>query len=95
MKKVIHFYEYESKLLVSHCWKTTENQLKIGKSMIHTTQMGFLHTRLFSLGYRVFIHESENQFYEIVLGSGNERTDREIKAGHNLFKMWQAGEFRK
>lgn len=41
----------------------------------------------------IFIHESENKFYEIILGSGNERTNREIKMGHNLFKMWKSGEF--
>ena len=95
MKKTIHFYEYEPNMPIFHCWKTTKNQLRMGKSTINTIQMGFLHTRLFDLGYRIFIHESENEFYEIVLGCENERTNREIKMGHNLFKMWQSGEFEK
>lgn len=95
MEKAIHFYEYEPDMPIFHCWKTTKNQLMIDKSTINTTQMGLLHQELFDLGYRIFIHESENEFYEIVLGGGNERTNREIKMGHNLFKMWQAGEFEK
>lgn len=96
MEKTIHFYEYEPDLpTICHCWKTTRNQLNISKRTINTTQMGFLHTRLFDLGYRIFIHKTQDESYEIVLGSQNERTNREIKMGHNLFKMWKSGKFEK
>lgn len=54
--------------------------------------MGLLHTRLFEDGYKIFVHESKEDWYEIKLGN-NERTNRYIHSGHNLFKMWQAGEF--
>ena len=93
MKKAIHFYEYEPDIPIFHCWKTAQKQIEINKSTIHTTQMGLLHTKLFEFGYRIFIHELVDESYEIVLGKDNERTNREIKMEHNLFKMWQSGEF--
>lgn len=47
MEKAIHFYEYVPDMSIFHCWKTTKNQLRMGKSTINTMQMGFLHTRLY------------------------------------------------
>lgn len=95
MEKEIHFYEYDKEELVFHSWNTTKNQIRIGESTIHTTQMGLLDTELIDLGYRIFIHESETEFYEISLGGNNKRTDKAIRPAHNLFKMWQAGAFAK
>lgn len=95
MEKAIHFYVYDKVDNVYHSWRSTKNQIRIGKSTIHTTQMGLLSTELFELGYRIFIHESDIDCYEIVLGSGNKRTDKAIRPAHNLFKMWQAGAFMK
>ena len=96
MEKEIHFYRYYDARLpyrLLTTWTGTESWINIGIGVIHTTQMGLLHTRLFKFGYRIFIHESEIDSYEIVLGGNNERTNREIREGHNLFKMWQSGEF--
>lgn len=95
MEKVIHFYEYDKEDPIFHSWNTTKNQIKIGENTIHTTQMGLLDTELIELGYKIFIHESETESYEIVLGDRNERTDKAIRPAHNLFKMWQAGAFAK
>lgn len=98
MKKEIHFYEYYKRdvdVPIFNTWKSTKIQIEKNKSIINTTQMGLLHTRFFGLGYRIFVHESQDDFYEIVLGGRNERINREIKMGHNLLKMWQSGEFEK
>lgn len=95
MEKEIHFYEYNPSILTFSSWNMTQNQIKIDKSVIYTTQMGLLSTELIKLGYRIFIHESETEYYEIVLGGDNERTDKELRHKHNLFKMWQAGAFAK
>ena len=69
-----------------------EKTLPEGDVVIGTTQMCFLSTRWFEDGFRVFVHDRTGTF-EIVLGEGNERTDRHIRLGHNLFRMWENGEF--
>ncbi len=93
MRKEIHFYEYETSKSTVNSWDETEKQIKELREEIHTAQMGILGTDLIKMGYRVFVHESDLRCYEIVLGSGNERTEKYIKAEHNIFKMWRAGAF--
>ena len=45
-------------------------------------------------GYEVWIHENNNKPFKIILGSCKE-TNRLLKKEHNLFKLWQSGEFNK
>lgn len=68
------------------------SHLENGNDCIVTTQMSFLSTRWFEEGFRIFVHDRTGVF-EIVLGENNERTGRNIRLGHSLFRMWQNGEF--
>lgn len=90
----IHFYDSAAAIpdTISpfYCWQDAERALNANEKQIHTTQMGLLNTTLFDKEYRIFIHSRDT--YEIKLGE-NERTEREIRMGHNLFYLWQNGEF--
>ena len=60
--------------------------------VIATIQMCYLDTRWFEKGFRIFVHDHTGTF-EIVLGEGNERTDREIRYANSLYNLWLGGEF--
>lgn len=62
------------------------------QNIVITTQMCLLTTELFEKGFQVFVWDKSGA-YEIKLGSDNERTTRDIRIAHNLFKLWQSGEF--
>lgn len=92
----IHFYERAANIPAGRsycqCWYETEKEIRNRVQYIITTQMGCLSTALFEIGYRIFVHPDKEKPYEIKLGE-NSCTNREIRLGHNLFKMWMAGEF--
>ena len=91
---IITFYAYQFEhSSVLHGWVETVREINSNSPYIFTTQMGLLSTKLFELGYRIFVANSKDENpFEIRLGS-NDCTDREVRMGHNLFKMWQNGEF--
>ena len=95
--KEIHFYAYEpGDSIDKHCvhsYFETERKIQNEHKEIHTTQLSLLSTRLFALGYRIFMHEAIDDYYEISLGSNNTRTNREIRMSNNIQNMWKAGVF--
>lgn len=92
--KEIHFFEYGEDDAIPD-WNSTDVALDLGLPVIRTLQMGLLSADLWTKGYRIFIHESPVSSYELKPGGDNDRTDRELRIAHNLFKLWRAGSFRK
>ena len=92
--KEIHFYPNGNDCAI-HSWYTVEALILHEEPCIRTTQMGFLSLSdpLFDDGYRIFIHESNQDVYEIKWGE-NERTQRLLRRGHDIFEMWMSGEFK-
>lgn len=75
-------------------WAETERAIANKTSYIATTQMGLLSTRLIEWGYKIYVHPIEGARYNLRL-EDCEGTTRKIHMDHNLFKLWQAGEFYK
>lgn len=78
---------------VTHTWDYTEYEIKHTKDDVYTTQMGLLNAawdRHWEYGDRVFIHDERGV---CELKADCERTDRELRRAHNVFKLFAAGEF--
>ena len=75
--------------------EVTDRLEQFTHAIIQTTQVHHATTDVLSNGFRLFVHFSEDDVTEIVLGDGNERTDRHIRYAHNLPRMILAGSFSK
>ena len=74
-------------------WEVTDGLIRKSGGDVYTFQMGLLNAawdRHWEYGDRVFIHDGWG-VYE--LKEDCERTDRELRRAHNVFKLFAAGEF--
>ena len=100
-KRELHVYLYntnEKDVLVSY--KETKEATDVflrgvlnEDLVIKTTQTRFISTLYLQANIRLFIHFGNDNTTEVKLGRDNERTEREIKPGHNLENLVLAGEF--
>lgn len=93
-KPQIHFYfdnQYPDGAV--HTYKLTKLLIEVESERIDTTQILLCTTELFRKGYRILIHPTEGNPFEIKLGNNSPYTDKEIRIGHNLYKMLIAGTF--
>jgi hypothetical protein len=91
--KEFHLFLYDPQYkIINHGYYSTLWCIEEGEERIGTTQVILCTTKLFELGYRIFVHDFKG-IYEIKLGK-NECTNREIKMSHNLPKLILNGEFR-
>lgn len=94
--KEIHFYkdpDYKDNIDMYYTHNGTIAALEDCDEMIHTTAISVLSSFSWLLdnGYKIYLHENSKEF-EIKEGNV-EATDKEIRKGHNIMRMWIAGVF--
>jgi hypothetical protein len=97
MSKEIHFFK-DGMSALGHFpsydyHNETMEAIKRGETPIYTSAISALDfSFLLALGYRIFLHENI-KFFEIKPGSV-EATDKEIRRGHDIRKIWIGGGFK-
>lgn len=85
--KEIHFYmdsPYDP-ARTFHTYDGTNDAIKKGREIIHTTSIANISLDLLDLGYRIFVHRN-GRVLECKLGS-MDGTEKEIRKPHNILRM--------
>lgn len=93
-KMEIHFYKSLTSNLMDNFHIThnsTINAIKNNESIIKTTAITALNLGLLKKGYRIFLHEND-KVAELKIGE-NVFTDKFLREGHNVAKLWIGGAF--
>lgn len=92
--KEIHFYKSLITNLIDNIYIThnsTMSAIKNNEPFIITTSITALNLDLLKKGYRIFLHEND-KVAELKIGE-NIFTDKFIREGHNVAKLWIGGLF--
>ena len=87
----LYLYEVSNGYPIVHSYEKVEKKLARHEH-IHTTQLYFCDGKLFSEGYRIFVHPRAREKHEITLWDC-EGTDRSIRPNHRLWHMIITGVF--
>lgn len=88
--KDISLYEFLNKFYTSH--NETIKAIKYDIDVIHTTALSALcFSNLLDKGYKIFLHENSKcgELYE----GTTELTDKELRKGHDISRIWIGGGF--
>ena len=96
LEKRIHFYKDNYGLQNCEGFLVTHNKtieaIQADEELINTSATSALDFAwLLDKGYRIWLHEN-NRNFEIKLGNVV-ATDKEIRKGHNIMKLWIGGAF--
>lgn len=91
----VHFSKDEEECLLVTDMFSTRSAIDTKKSIIHTTCSHFTHPRYWVNTYRLFIHPSVGDVFEITLGNKNTHTNRTLREDNNIEQMLLSGEFDK
>lgn len=94
MMKELHIWlTSEFPIETLHDYTSVSRAILNKREILHTTNTHFCNTKyIVDMNYKIFAH-LPNECVEIVLGSNNKNTNREIKEGHNLEKLLLNNEF--